>query len=144
MKRTLMALAVLCVAVLVGCQKPQEKTGAPKSAETPTAALEPVYVTISIDPATNKPKADPDPVAIKPNQEVVWQTSPADKEFVVFFKTETPFQDRYFNNNSKKSGKSKVTVPPGQEKKFSYGIMFDGKETDPDVIIKPGGGATDK
>jgi hypothetical protein len=138
MKSTLLAAAVLCVAVLSGCQKPEEKSAEPKGAAETTEALEPVYVTISIDPATNKPKADPDPVPIKPNQQVVWQTSPADKEFVVFFKTDTPFQDRYFNNNSKKSGKSKVTVPPGQEKKFSYGIMFDGKETDPEVIIKPG------
>jgi len=132
MKRTLVAVAGLCVAMIAGCQK----AGEPGM----TSGLTPVYVTISIDPATQKPKADPDPVGIKPNEEVVWRTAPADKEFVVFFKTDTPFNGRYFNNNSAKSGKSRVTVPPGQEKKFAYGIMFEGKETDPDVIIKPGGG----
>ena len=131
MKRALIAVAILCVAVMAGCQKAQQGT---------PSGLTPVYVTISIDPATNKPVAKPDPVPVKPNEEVIWQTSPAGKEFVIFFKTDTPFQKRYFNERDKASGKSHVTVPPGQEKKFSYGILFDGKTTDPDVIIKPGGG----
>lgn len=131
MKRTLMAVAVLCVvAVMFGCKK--------KSEETMT--LHPLIVTISIDPATQKPKADPDPVYVKPDDEVVWQTSPADQDFDVSFKTDTPFQSGKFNKGQNKSGKSKITVPPGQEKKFAYSITFQGKTTDPDVIIKPGGG----
>jgi hypothetical protein len=130
MKRTLMAVAVLCVvAVIFGCKKKEE-----------AVALEPVNVTISIDPATNMPKADPDPVSIKPNQEVVWQTSPASEDFEVKFKTETPFNSGRFDRASNKSGKSRIVVPPGQERRFSYAITFQGKTTDPDVIIKPGGG----
>jgi hypothetical protein len=136
MKRTLMAVAVLCVvAVMFGCKKKNEETA---------PGLTPLTVTISIDPATQKPKADPDPVYVKPNDEVVWVTSPADQDFDVSFKTDTPFQDGKFNKGRNKSGKSKITVPPGQEKKFAYSITFQGKTTDPDVIIKPGGGANDR
>ena len=131
MKRTFVAVAVLCVlAVMLGCKKKTEGG----------AHLNPLTVTISIDPATQKPKADPDPVFVKPNDEVVWQTSPADQDFDVQFKTETPFQSGRFNKGQNRSGKSRITVPPGQERRFAYSITFQGKTTDPDVIIKPGGG----
>lgn len=130
MKRAITLVALLCVALAIGCKKKNEGG----------AHLNPLTVTISIDPATQKPKADPDPVYVKPNDEVVWQTSPADQDFDVSFKTDTPFQSGKFNKGQNKSGKSKITVPPGQEKKFAYSITFQGKTTDPDVIIKPGGG----
>lgn len=130
MKRVITLLVLLCVAIAIGCKKKHEGG----------AHLNPVTVTISIDPATQKPKADPDPVYVKPNDEVVWQTSPADQDFDVQFKIDSPFQSGKFNKGQNKSGKSKITVPPGQEKKFAYSITFQGKTTDPDVIIKPGGG----
>lgn len=126
MKQTV-ALALLSVAVLAGCRKKED-----------AVALNPVVVTISMDPATNKPKADPDSVPVKPDDEVVWQTSPSDQDFEVSFKTETPFQDGKFNKGKNRSGKSKITVPPGQEKKFFYNVTFQGKSIDPDVIIRPG------
>jgi hypothetical protein len=131
MKRTQITLVMLlCVAVMVGCKKKEE-----------AVALEPVNVTISMDPATNMPKADPDPVSVKPNQEVVWLTSPAGQDFEVTFKTETPFRSGRFDRAANKSGKSHITVPPGQERRFSYAVTFQGKTTDPEVIIKPGGGS---
>ena len=130
MRRMIAFVVLLCLAVAIGCKKKKEET----------MALHPLTVTISIDPATQKPKADPDPVYVKPDDEVVWVTSPADQDFDVQFKTDTPFQDGHFKKGQNKSGKSKITVPPGQEKKFAYSITFQGKTTDPDVIIKPGGG----
>ena len=130
MRRMITFVVLLCVAVAIGCKKKSEET----------MALNPLTVTISIDPATQEPKADPDPVFVKPNDEVVWVTSPADQDFDVQFKTETPFQNGHFNKGQNRSGKSRITVPPGQERKFAYSITFQGKTTDPDVIIKPGGG----
>ena len=130
MRRMITFVVLLCVAVAIGCKKKSEET----------MALNPLTVTISIDPATQKPKADPDPVFVKPNDEVVWVTSPADQDFDVQFKTETPCQNGHFNKGQNRSGKSRITVPPGQERKFAYSITFQGKTTDPDVIIKPGGG----
>jgi hypothetical protein len=130
MKRMITLVALLCVAIAIGCKKKSEES----------MALHPLTVTISIDPATQKPRADPDPVLVKPDDEVVWQTSPADQDFDVRFKTETPFQNGHFNKGQNRSGKSRITVPPGQERKFAYSITLQGKTTDPDVIIKPGGG----
>ena len=96
----------------------------------PAAGLKPLHVTIKGDP----PGADPDPIIITADDEVVWDTGNG-KDFDVHF-DETPFAKRDFHARDNHSGAPVVQVPHGESRRFKYSVTVDGKTQDPIVIVR--------
>jgi hypothetical protein len=79
-----------------------------------------------------KPHAEPKDMVITAEDSVIWEYR---GDFVVVFEEETPFESWYFYPGNNISGKPRLDVKHNHS--YKYSVHIDGKQLDPNVIIRP-------
>jgi len=78
------------------------------------------------------PHTEPEDIVITMNDRVKWDY---DGDFVVVFEKETPFDSWYFYPGNNISSTPRPDVE--HEHRYKYTVHIDGKQHDPNVIIRP-------
>ena len=91
-------------------------------------------VTITTNPlSVDKPSVT---ISKKNKENVVWQTRPPGKDFVVAFEGTSPFSRQTFDQDHNDSGVPVLTPDPGVSLAFKYWVQVGDQVLDPGVIIQ--------